>query len=443
MTRRQWPLNQAPDSRETPSSDRSEQVVVDGHQGPTEPAPDSVVASSKPISEPSPPTAAHIQLFGDRVRKPASSMPPQTTLEFKPPSSSSPLRLVAPRDALKALADAISNRTTGSLVTKAAEDSNGAAEKVERIRRIVLRDGDVVFAASEVADEALIHFLVERGDLTAEHAAMRIGRMPTAGRHAAAALIANGFLGQDDLWPVLRAHSEWIIGRALLDIPATFFLENEPPERLKAEPNVFGGAAGVEVFIETVRRILAPQEAVARLHGLDAELGVGNASALLAESALTTEEVEVIRAAAGMTVGAIVTNLQVEFAPVIYALVCLGVLSCTATSRQDRPASERPLIDPLDANAVRERIRARLALVRESDYFGILGISRTATAYEIRRAYLTLRRDFEPNRLLTAATADMSHDVDLIVEVLEEAYQILRDPHRRERYRRALEAMPG
>jgi hypothetical protein len=36
----------------------------------------------------------------------------------------------------------------------------------------------------------------------------------------------------------------------------------------------------------------------------------------------------------------------------------------------------------------------------------------------------------------------LKDEVDLIVEVLDEAYEILRDNLRRERYRRALESVP-
>ncbi len=77
------------------------------------------------------------------------------------------------------------------------------------------------------------------------------------------------------------------------------------------------------------------------------------------------------------------------------------------------------------------------------DYFALLGLSRGATGYDVRRAYLELRRELEPSRLLTAANADLKDDVDLIVDVSDEAYEILRDNARRERYRRALEATPG
>ena len=43
---------------------------------------------------------------------------------------------------------------------------------------------------------------------------------------------------------------------------------------------------------------------------------------------------------------------------------------------------------------------------------------------------------------VTTETVDLREDVDLILEVLAEAYEILEDDLRRDRYRRALDASP-
>ncbi len=333
-------------------------------------------------------------------------------------------------DPIALLARAVVSRATGALVLSTLDG--------RRVRRILMRDGDMVNAASEDADDALMNFLIERGDLSPEVAQLRSAKLPTTGRHAAAALIAHGFLGQDDLWPVLRAHAEWIISRALCERPALCRLEREPPERLRSEPNVFGGAAGVEIFIESIRRVMTPDEAIAALGGPGASLHEGPRAALLAESALTGEETELVRNAGGDTVGHVLGPKGADFAPVLFALAALEIIS--ARQKSGIPSPAPPDFDPLDADAVRKRVAARLALVQDGDYFSLLGVTASATGYDIRRAYLDLRRTFEPNRLLTAATADLREDVDLIVDVLDEAYQILRDPQRRSRYRRAIEA---
>jgi curved DNA-binding protein CbpA len=99
-------------------------------------------------------------------------------------------------------------------------------------------------------------------------------------------------------------------------------------------------------------------------------------------------------------------------------------------------------VSALDAEAVRERVRARLQLVEDGDYFALLGVPRDATGYELRRAFLELRRAFDPSRVLTTEVSDLADDVRKIATVLEEAYDILKDAARRERYRRAIDAVP-
>ena len=339
-------------------------------------------------------------------------------------------------DAVRALARAVRSRYTGAL---AVEDNNG-------IRRVVLRDGDLVTAASGTEGESLVAFLARRGVLTPDVAAPLGRKLAQFGRHAGAALIAHGHLRQDELWPVLRAHAEWIVGRVMEVERGALSLEKELPGRLQAEPAVFGGATGAEVLVEVVRRSVPPQEAVRRMGGRAARFADGPAASLLGECALVEADIALVNRAKSSSIAELLESARSDDpAPMLYALVELGVLevlSPSMSARQEARAPEAPETDELDEEALRTRIEARMALVREGDYFAVLGISRGSTGYDIRRAYLDLRRQFEPSRILSARTADLRDDVDVICEVLDEAYEVLRDQLRRDRYRRALEATP-
>jgi hypothetical protein len=334
------------------------------------------------------------------------------------------------------LATVIRARHTGSL----------ALENEEGIRRVVFRDGDFVTAASGVERESLVSFLIQRGAISQKVADQVGRRVPQFGRHAGAALIAHGHLRQDELWSVLRAHAEWLVGQAIRIRRGAASLEHEVPVRLSSEPAVFGGATGAEVLVELVRRVISPEEAIVRLGGADSCLVEGAAASLLGECALPESELALVSRAQSVPVAEVVESAESpDIAAVLYALRELGVLRRTAPT--EAPAEEpdtpvREASDQLDEEARRAKIQARRALVAEGDYFALLGVPRGATAYDIRRAYLELRREFEPSRVLTAATADLRDEVDEIVEVLDEAFEILRDQVRRDRYRRALEAAP-
>lgn len=409
------------------------------------PAPPSSVPSSPRPTKPTP------LLPPPHIRRGTADSPPSVRLAPPVPPPPAPVVLgvtatgeleaslqidkptaLGPGEAPRALARAIASRVTGSL----------ALHHQGSVRRIVLQEGDVVTAGSGVAEESLLSFLAARGDIERDVAQRLAGKLPPGGRHAGAALIAHGYLSQDALWLVLRAHAESIIGAFLLAHAGTLELESEPPGRLRAEPSVFGGSMGAEVFVEAVRRVITPEAALPRVGGVSARVDGGSRFSLLAECALRPDEQNLINEAQGSTIGELIDRSSQDIAPLLYSLVCLDVLAVLAPVKKVEK-SRVVAHDPLDQEAIRMRVRARLALVEEGDYFAVLGVPRAATSYEIRRAFIDLRRSFEPSRLLTAETADLAMDVRTVLEVLDEAYEILKDTNRRERYRRAIEAGPA
>jgi hypothetical protein len=377
------------------------------------------------------------------ARQPAWAAPPPTTgaqvrdsLSSSHSNESSAPSILGPGDAMRMAARAIATRATGSLCVATSE-----AE-----RRIVLREGDVVTTSSTAEEESLLGFLGARGDLPRETVRRLAAKFPAHGRHAGAALVARGYLLQDQMWSTLRAHAEWLLARALQTPSGRLVVEAHPPGRLAGEPSVFGGSTGAAVFVEIVRRIVPPAEAVDRLGGMLSKVSEGPESRLLDECALDSEELEHVHAAPGRTVRDVLDGApEGDLATVFFALSQLGVLDVHRAISDSLGNAEDPSaqdVSALDAGAVRERIRARLQLVDDGDYFALLGVPRDATGYEVRRAFLELRRVFDPSRLLAPEVADLADDVRKITVVLEEAYDILRDAARRERYRRAIDAVP-
>ena len=223
-------------------------------------------------------------------------------------------------------------------------------------------------------------------------------------------------------------------------------LEAEVPVRLQAEPAVFGGATGAEVLVEIVRRAVSPEQAVRRLGGVETRLQKGDGAALLGECAIADSEADVVRAISDEPVSEVLRRVgHRDFAAVLYVLVELSVLGRSSGERRTargRTEKRVTLPDRLDQAALRARILARKALSEEGDYFALLGVARSATSYDIRRAYAALSEEYDPARILDSENIDLRDDVELILEVLAEAFEILEDDLRRERYRRALDASP-
>jgi hypothetical protein len=454
--REDWTLSETTDRSRVPPGDGSKQRLTTEMTHPSRPLP---ARSSRRVGSPTPlppaladssvldeprsdgqkPDSVTIAAVGD-PRTP-SQAPTRGPSEAPARAPTMGVVVVGPIDARRFLADAIARRLSGAL----------CFEHERVVRRLVVRDGDLVTAASGAERESLVCFLGARGELPRDEVERLAGKIPPYGRHAGAALVAHGWLGQDQLWSVLRAHAEWIATSVLRLPSGTAQLEVEPPGRLRSEPSVFAATTGAEVFVELVRRAVAPDEAIASLGGEASRVGDGPRQALLAECSLPPAELELVSRARGGTLGDLLARSpDADIASVVHGLALLGVLDVlpaivpSPNSHRPRsrtgPAESEAEAAALDEEAIRARIRARLELVDEGDYFAVLGVSRDATSYEVRRAFVELRRVFEPSRILTPRLHDLEADVKKIVVVLEEAYEILRDVTRRERYRRAIDA---
>lgn len=330
--------------------------------------------------------------------------------------------------ALTAVGKAIRERRSGSLAQEAGEG----------VRRVLLRDGDILTVTSSAEEETLVEFLVQKGDLGREEAG-QLAALPRFGRHAGAALIAHGHLRQEDLWPVLRAHAEWILGRLMLSDRKLHF-EANVPSRVSEEPAVFGGAAGAEIFIDVLKRTVDAEASYRALGAGRRRISLGTNQALLGEAALDGAlEHRAIQATERPLDH--VRDTDPDLLVVLLGLTLLGVLSVGGSPGQSAVATEEVgrKSAQMDDEAFAKRIMARRALVDEGDYFTILGVGRGATSYEVDRAWEALRREFSPDKL-GPRHVHLHGDLILVRSVIDEARMILRDDTRRTRYRTALEA---
>ena len=105
-----------------------------------------------------------------------------------------------------------------------------------------------------------------------------------------------------------------------------------------------------------------------------------------------------------------------------------------AGARAGEPERER------DKEIDRARILARYALVEEADYFQVLGVPRSASTHEVRRAHQALMRELAPAALDPVLAAELSPELGAIRAVLDEALRVLGEPALRERYQTQLPA---
>ena len=86
----------------------------------------------------------------------------------------------------------------------------------------------------------------------------------------------------------------------------------------------------------------------------------------------------------------------------------------------------------------RRRIQEKLEQVRKLDYFQILGVPQTATAYEIDQSWERVVDDFEPEHFSAAVRGELTESLREIANVLDDAREVLKSEALRNAYARHL-----
>jgi Domain of unknown function (DUF4388) len=321
--------------------------------------------------------------------------------------------------------------TTGRLVV-----SRGDVET-----NVYVEAGRPVLATSTNPEDRLIEVLAREGRVTA--AQHRLCRQAAAegGRKMGALLVDLGVIASSDLLSVVRQHYEelvlslfswsegtWRVEPGVLASPARIRLLRHPGalvreglrrgdqariwRRLGSRRNVFaldlrGGAADV----------------IAAVAGDEAEKGV----LLLFDGVRSLEEVAIL---AAVPEGAVA-----EIALCGWVLGLLKTAPSVAELRASFPVRDRDL--------ERERILGRHALAADGDYFQVLGLSRRASATEVRRAHALICYQLSPQALGPELASALAGELALIREVLEEALRVLGTEPLRARYQAALPPEPS
>lgn len=160
---------------------------------------------------------------------------------------------------------------------------------------------------------------------------------------------------------------------------------------------------------------------------------------------------------------------RVQAKHLLYALIASETIQPLPRQAKKKDALEPPLRPPLPASTspvsarppplrrrsdvvfaargndaapiedVRARLVERARGMRKQNFFEMLGVSRSAGADEVQRAYHALVREVHPDKLRGAVTADARALAEQIYQQLETAFEALADEKRRAEYERKLD----
>lgn len=320
-------------------------------------------------------------------------------------------------------------RYTGALLL-----AQGRVEK-----RLWWRDGDIVSAASNVGHDRLIDGLLRRGLLTRDHYASARRLASHEPGPTGAQLVEAGLLKPSELPRVLRAHFIRIIDSTFPWTEGRWMLA---PGEAEAEPGLVDTTVAL-VVAQGVRHRMESGLLLARLGGLDqhprfrAEASPPGGPRGLAERLLMSdsEEALLLRLDGTLPLRELLAGPQtdeLELLGLVYALHVLDQLELGAQAGVEAVAADPVALDVA-------RIRDRLQVAREGDYFAALGLSRDAAWLEVRHAHAELQRTFADASLEAAVRQTHRAELEELRDLLDEARDVLADEGLRSAYLAHLE----
>jgi CheY-like chemotaxis protein len=319
-----------------------------------------------------------------------------------------------------------------------AQDTTGRlAFRRDDIEKVIYFDqGRPVFASSNQPGDRMGELLVREGKITAAQYERCQTQVAQSGRRIGEILVDFGYLKRRELLPAVRRHVE--------DIVYSLFGWDHGQYRILIDPTASAERIRMSrhpaaLVLEGIRRkldrsaldrLLGPASTVIEVRDRERLGGIINTADLAAEerAALAAFDAQADLAHVARTAGVDLADIL----PLAWGLVVLGL----ATARRADTGLEEStaLVGETDLAIDRERVRARWELVGEADYFALLGVRRDATAFEIRRAYQSSRRDFAADCFPVDLRRELARELDDIATVLDEAFRVLRDDRLRVTY---------
>jgi uncharacterized protein DUF4388 len=310
-------------------------------------------------------------------------------------------------------------------------------------RRFFIRQGLITITTSTKREDRLVELLYREGRLneTEYHEAVRM--VGVSGRRVGAILVEKGFIASRELYQVVRYHYENIILDSFDWREGSWRFENSVEagtERIQLEVMI------PTLIVEGLRSRARPQD-VDALVPLDAKPRQSTGAVCrFKDTGILPEEMAICKSCDGdKSVANLARDnnmLERDMRGLLSGLSVLGLLSIESDSLQsfqDYSSSQVANRRGTKYEFMEERanVEDKLSQVYEGTYFAILEISPEASGYEVRKAYRALSSRFKAERFVVRELLDLQENVELIRQVVDEAYEVLRHSTLREAYRQS------
>ena len=330
------------------------------------------------------------------------------------------------------------------------------------IKKVNFQNGDVIFASSNLDNDRLEDFLLRSNKLTRAQFDASTELTKKTGKKLGAILIELGFISPQDLVAGFKEQVKKIIlslfiwrdGRYIFDdgplpssdiIPLQMSIGNLiiegiqgqdwqvvrkslPPLRTKlrpaADPSFLFQGADIEQDQRSILSLIDGDKTIEELCSLS---GLGDFNTLKAIYALLALKMA--------ETGAIKTEQEMKSAR--------SAVQNAVAAEQRKPSESRPQEQKPDAAGqaaapvvTRQMIQEAFVTMKSQDDYQALGVTRSATPQELKKAYFRLAKVYHPDRHFDAEMSDLKETLETLFTRIHKAYQTLNDPVQRQNYDR-------
>jgi len=314
------------------------------------------------------------------------------------------------------------------------------------IKKIYIRDGDIIFSASNQQEDRLGDVLLTQGRITREQYERTVEEMRKTGQKQGVTLVRLGYLKPQELVPVVRQQVEQIILSLFTLQDGTFEFKEMP---LPPDAVITVKLSPANLIYYGIRRMDDTIDMLSELPRLDnIPMLATDPEDLVKDVPMDSTGRQVLALIDGKkSFSQILRSSAVnedETVKTLYALYCARLLvvnpgEATAVPVEPEFASDRAA--GIDVTADRggdfpdeAEIHAMHASCRQTGYYGVLGLRDTATLAEIKRAYYTAAKKYHPDIHFSLSDASVKEKLSDIFSYIYEAYATLSDPAKRRDY---------
>ncbi len=310
---------------------------------------------------------------------------------------------------------------------------------------IYIRDGDPVFATSNIEDERLGEYLLRTGRITIDAYNRSVEILKKTNKRQGAILVELGYIKVEELPGIVRAQIEDMIENTFKLFEGEFeFVEGPLPThevitlKLSVGNIIFRGVMKIESLqyirsrLPDLNSVLIPSQDPYHLFQ-DISLDVNEKNILqLIDSKRTINDI--LRES---------PLKHFDTLKLIYAFLSTRMVEV----KVEEKVSVRDMDEVLKNNGIGDDFVQELNELyqkcQDMDYYELLGVQKNSTLNDIRRSYYQMVKRFHPDRYFRIEHEDFKNKISKIFSLINEAYSTLSDPVKKSTYDTMLRTREG